>query len=185
MGRAKMKLFALIAATASAFGPFDQCSGDGVSTGAEFTADPFTWVGADLGKPKLHGSKSMKMLINMNGLKNFGGNQLNYIGMSIWSRKKCGQDFIDKVADGTVQFDILDKFGHVSEETTTSSLGNSKKDQFHLLLHGIDQVDFGNKDVEACLIGGMVGWMPADSIDASVDYTCMAGWSKRLWNKSQ
>ena len=30
--------------------------------------------------------------------------------MSIWSRKKCGQDFIDKVADGTVQFDILDKF---------------------------------------------------------------------------
>ena len=76
-----MKLFALIAATASAFGPFDQCSGDGVSTGAEFTADPFTWVGADLGKPKLHGSKSMKMLINMNGLKNFGGNQLNYIGM--------------------------------------------------------------------------------------------------------
>merc|ERR1711935_1192143 len=110
MGRAKMKLFALIAATASAFGPFDQCSGDGVATGAEFTADPFTWVGADLGKPKLHGSKSMKMLINMNGLKNFGGNQLNYIGMSIWSRKKCGQDFIDKVADGPVQFDILDKF---------------------------------------------------------------------------
>merc|ERR1711970_1122803 len=95
----KMKLFALIAATAD-FGPFDQCAGDGVSNGAEFSEDPFTWVGADLGKPKLHGAHSMKMLINMNGLKNFGGKNLNYIGMSIWSRKKCGPDFLD----------ILDKY---------------------------------------------------------------------------
>merc|ERR1712157_460330 len=30
--------------------------------------------------------------------------------MAIWSRKKCGPDFIDKVADGTVSFDILDLY---------------------------------------------------------------------------
>ena len=52
----------------------------------------------------------MKMLVNMNGLKNFGGKNLNYVGLSIWSRKKCGQDFINKVADGTVTFDILDLY---------------------------------------------------------------------------
>ena len=80
-----MKLFALIAATASAFGPFNECTGDGVSNGSEFSDDPFTWVGADLGKPKLHGAHSIKMLINMNGLKSFGGKNLNYIGMCfIW-----------------------------------------------------------------------------------------------------
>merc|ERR1719327_621593 len=161
-----MKLFAVLGSLAAAFNSQDSCTGANQSTGSEFASDPFTWVGADMGKPKLHGSSSIKMLINMNGLKNFGGKNLNYVGLSIWSRKKCGQDFIDKVADGTVSFDILDlydeaqpsgwyltadqfsykrddgsatsatiQFVHNSEENATKSLGNSKKDQFHLLLH--------------------------------------------------
>lgn len=39
----------------------------------------------------------------------------HWLGMSIWSRKKCGNDFVDKVADGTIQFDILDKYDEANE----------------------------------------------------------------------
>ena len=63
-----------------------------------------------MGKPKLHGSSSIKMLINMNGLSSIGGKGGEYTGIAIWSRKKCGQNFIDAINDGTVTYDVLDKY---------------------------------------------------------------------------
>merc|ERR1712157_383467 len=177
-----------------------QCVGDNVSNGSDLSADPFTWVGNDVTKAKMHGSNSTKLMVNLNGLKALNGKEAEFVGLIMWSRKTCNQDFIDKVADGTVTFDILDKFdadnsadsyyktadqfrfkrddtkfssitiqfGHSSEDGA-NTLGNAKKDQFHLLLHGIDQVDFGNKDQAACLAGAMIGWMNVND-GASNDY---------------
>lgn len=50
------------------------------------------------------------MLINMNGLVSVGGKAAEYTGIAMWSRKKCGNDFIEAVVDGRVTFDILDKY---------------------------------------------------------------------------
>lgn len=74
------------------------------------------------------------------------------------------------------------QFGHTSETgDQKASLGNAKKDQFHLLLHGVDQVDFGTKDKAKCLAGAMIGWMHNNN-GATTDYTCLAGWTKTLFN---
>ena len=38
-----MKLFALVSAVSAQWATQDGCAADGVSTGSEFNADPFTW----------------------------------------------------------------------------------------------------------------------------------------------
>ena len=45
-------------------------------------------------------------------------------------------------------------FSHKSEAAAQTSLGNTKKDIAYVLVSGIDQVDFGNKSMNACLKGG-------------------------------
>ena len=61
-----------------------------------------------------------------------------------------------------------------------SSWGNEKKDQFWFNVNGLDQVEFGAKDVTECLEGGQVG---AASYDLSTeDWTRCVGWQKTIWN---
>ena len=61
-----------------------------------------------------------------------------------------------------------------------SSWGNEKKDQFWFNVNGLDQVEFGAKDVTECLEGGQVG---AGSYDLSTqDWTRCVGWQKTIWN---
>ena len=99
-------------------------------------------------------------------------------------------------------------FRHSSESAAQTTLGNTTKDIAYVLVSGIDQVDFGNKSMNACLKGGkklvknmshliwlitndskrcikmtnnlaMVGYMlPSSGYDATKDYTCIAGESK-------
>merc|ERR1712186_142624 len=73
-------------------------------------------------------------------------------------------------------FTTLQLNSPTSEADAASTLGNAKKDQFHFLFKGLDQVDFGNKDVDACLLGGMWGF--AIDGDATADHTCVAALSK-------
>ena len=34
-----------------------------------------------------------------------------YTGSAFFARKYCGADFLNKLADGTVQFDVVDEVG--------------------------------------------------------------------------
>ena len=39
----------------------------------------------------------------------------------------------------------------------SSELGNSKKDLIYMSISGLDQVDFGNKDLSTCVTTGVIG----------------------------
>ena len=39
----------------------------------------------------------------------------------------------------------------------SSELGNAKKDLIYMVISGLDQVDFGNKDLSTCVTTGVVG----------------------------
>jgi len=59
--------------------------------------------------------------------------------------------------------------------------GNTKKDQIYLMLEGLDQVDFGNKNMLECLEDVQAGTMHVDSEEeAQVDWTPCASWDKDL-----
>ena len=45
-------------------------------------------------------------------------------------------------------------FRHTSEANAQTTLGSTTKDIAYVLVSGIDQVDFGNKSMNACLKGG-------------------------------
>ena len=86
----------------------------------------------------------------------------------------------------TVQFTKTDPgknqskkpFNHYSLSATETSWGNAKKDQFWLNINGLDQVNFGAKDITECLEGAQVGAAPYTETDVS---RCV-GWQKTLWN---
>merc|ERR1719394_1170348 len=139
-------------------------------------------------KMKLQGTTMKKLQVNINGIKN--GKNKDYLGFMIFPKSLCGKDFIAKVMDGTVNFDFMDKFhnkndpaGYYDSEANfrhnsaaQTTLGNTTKDIAYVLVSGIDQVDFGNKSMNACLKGAMVGYMlPSSGYDATKDYTCIAG----------
>ena len=41
--------------------------------------------------------------------------------------------------------------------SVSSELGNSKKDLIYMSISGLDQVDFGNKDLSTCVTTGVIG----------------------------
>merc|ERR1712050_295832 len=105
-----------------------------------------------------------------------------YTGFVIFGRKKCGQDFLDKVNSREVDFDLFDteaeylpQYDYMRDDGGTSSitlqwsrnavvdggLGNTKKDQLYLELSGLDKVNWGNKDMLECITGGQIGSGPA------------------------
>ena len=65
----------------------------------------------------------------------------------IWSFKSC-------VIRGRVSLNLVTVFRHSSESAAQTTLGNTTKDIAYVLVSGIDQVDFGNKSMNACLKGG-------------------------------
>ena len=56
---------------------------------------------------------------------------------------------------------------------------NTKKDWIYVFLTGLNQVEWGNKDMEACLKEVTVGGMQ-DSTDPEFDNKC-ASWQKTIW----
>ena len=53
-----------------------------------------------------------------------------------------------------VKYEII--FRHTSEDGVKTTLGSSTKDTFYVLVSGLDQVDFGNKNVNQCLKAGKI-----------------------------
>ena len=55
---------------------------------------------------------------------------------------------------GRFSLNLVTVFRHSSESAAQTTLGNTTKDIAYVLVSGIDQVDFGNKSMNACLKGG-------------------------------
>ena len=60
-----------------------------------------------------------------------------------------------------------------------TTLGNTKKDQIYLVLEGLDQVDFGTKDMVECLESVQAGTMLSGD-DSDVNNAPCAAWDKDL-----
>merc|ERR1719379_2738278 len=148
-------------------------------------------------KMKLQGTTMKKLQVNINGIKN--GKNKDYLGFMIFPKSLCGKDFIAKVMDefhnkndpagyydseanfrhNSADQSLTIQWKHSSESAAQTTLGNTTKDIAYVLVSGIDQVDFGNKNMNTCLKGAMVGYMlPSSGYDATKDYTCIAGESK-------
>ena len=92
-----------------------------------------------------------------------------YSGFIIYSKKSCGIDFINKLANGNITIDIMDTVGYYEANQTFSYfrddkgkssvtvqfgnpnpyladtktvLGSNRRDQFMVLFTGLNSVDF-------------------------------------------
>merc|ERR1719420_2452379 len=133
-------------------------------------------------KMKLQGTTMKKLQVNINGIKN--GKNKDYLGFMIFPKSLCGKDFIAKVMDGTVNFDFMDKFhnkndpaGYYDSEANFrhNSADQSLTIQWKHSSESAAQTTLGNKNMNTCLKGAMVGYMlPSSGYDATKDYTCIA-----------
>merc|ERR1719190_291722 len=71
---------------------------------------PVTWYGNDKLKMKWESYSRAIMQMNLLLRQNdeFDGADTKFTGFAIWSRKKCGQDFLDKLNSREVDFDLFD-----------------------------------------------------------------------------
>ena len=129
--------------------------------------DAFTWNGNDKIKILEAGENSVELRVNMN--KNAETDPYN--GFIIWSKKNCGIEFLERINDGSITFDIMDTIGYYNSASQNSYyrkenkpsitigfgnpnppadsadtkeddvLGNAKKDQFILSLMGLKSVN--------------------------------------------
>jgi len=129
---------------------------------------------------------------------------VSYTGLFAYGRKDCGADFLDKIMDGTVELFIFDQnegydmeFHYMGQEATHSNivwqykhnvcdgncLGNAKKDTFEYIVTGLSQVNFGNKDMETCLLSlknGVLGGRNAPEV-TDEDVTPCVSWTNKYW----
>ena len=61
------------------------------------------------------------------------------------------------------------------------TINNRRNDQIYLALEGLDQVNFGTKNLATCLQGMQIGVMQAMTEEATqTDWTHCAAWDKDL-----
>jgi len=125
-----------------------------------------------------------------------------YLGFMGFTRRKCSADFWEAFADGRIKWEVNDygnyytpqyKFNRNGGRHTSTMLqffrhtvgamdfGNAKKDTIFLTLTGLDSVNFGTKDRDACLTSVQSGTMHVDNeAEAAVNWTKCASLDKDL-----
>lgn len=162
-----------------------------------------SWKGARLSKVIFNEGGRVWLRVNFPNNAAYDILQNPYIGFIGLAKRKCGLDLIDALNDGRVSWKIHDFDDYYTEQfrhkrkggQQTSvilqfyrhtvgdvSLGNHKKDQIYLSLEGLDDVDFGSKDMITCLQTMQTGVMqhPAAVQTFVTDWTHCAAWDKDL-----
>ena len=124
--------------------------------------------------------------------------QSEYTGFITFTKKKCGIDLLDALVDGRITWSIIDggayyttQFGykrvdgrHTSttlqfyrhDHSEENDMGTVKKDQFYLVIQGIDKVQWDTYSMEECFTGYHVGAMEVTTADGN--HAKCAGWDK-------
>lgn len=125
-----------------------------------------------------------------------------YHGFFVFTRKNCGADFLERLYDGRITWNILD-FEEFYEpqgafyladgsQTRTilqflrhthaeKDLGNAKKDQMMIIMTGLDQVDFQTNDMTKCLESVLGGSANLAGIDENLNRSKCAAESREWW----
>lgn len=132
-----------------------------------------------------------------------------YTGFLYFGKKKCGEDFLNAFIDGRLSFVMMDKEKYASaiydvsyrykrtDKSLTASIlqfrQNAKPDtnlnlkkgkkveEIHVIIKGLDKVNFGSKDMYECIQKPQVAVMKDEtSDDGRIDWTKCVAWSKNL-----
>ena len=129
--------------------------------------------------------------------------QSEYLGFFSFSKKKCGLDLVDAFVDGRLKWSIVDKGAYYTTQfaykrtdghhtsltlqfyrhshSEENDIGSDVKDQFYVVIDGIDKVDWEGKNMEDCFTGFAIGAMePTESTNVQDNLAKCAGWDKDL-----
>merc|ERR1711935_639537 len=126
-------------------------------------------------------------------------NTAKYNGVAFFPRKFCGADFLAKLADGTVQFDIVDRVGSYSNvhgfvknegmrsafvvQWSNNALdgneGSAKMDKLYISFIGLDKVNWGKKLMRQCLSRKII---VARMDYSELDHTPCLAWQRPVGN---
>ena len=164
-----------------------------------------SWKGAAVSKVMYYSETGAMLKVNF--FNNAAGYDVvadRYLGFMGYPRKQCGADFINALVDGRVSWKIYDygpfyteqfMYNRVDGQQTSAMMqfyrhtfgedrdlpGVTKKDQIYIVFEGLDQVNFGAKDMANCLQKVQAGTMHvANSNEASVNWAPCAAWDKDL-----
>jgi hypothetical protein len=153
------------------------------------------WKGASVTRTSFRGKDSRILRFAVNN--NEGAFDADYTGFLGFSKTKCGIDFVNASIDGRLalsladyeaDYEIMYQHKRINGKQTSSitqfyrtkgtggDLGNNKKDLVYLMIQGLDNIDFGDLDMDFCLERVVVGIMPA----TTEDHTACAAWDKDL-----
>jgi len=122
-----------------------------------------------------------------------------YNGAAFFARKYCGADFLAKLADGTIQIDVMDKvksYDNIhgfykddgkqsayviqwSNNAVTGNQGSAKMDKLYFSLMGIENVNWGAKKIDECLASRLIIAKMDYSPD---DHTPCLAWQRTVGN---
>jgi len=121
-----------------------------------------------------------------------------------WGKKNCGADFIDKLGNGGVRIDLMDKsaeykfvgkftgqeskhyntvFQFENQAVECSNCIGSSTDQMEMIVHFIDTVEWGTKDPATCLGTLRAGYMGEyrEPEHSPVDVSPCVSWVQKFW----
>jgi len=125
-----------------------------------------------------------------------------YNGAAFFARKYCGGDFLAKLADGTITFDVMDQAASYnnlhgffkddggnsayiiqwSNMAVSGNEGNAKKDKLYIKLLGLEDVNWGNKDMNECIASKLI---IGDMDFSGEDHTPCLAWQRAVGNRKQ
>jgi hypothetical protein len=172
-------------------------------------AVPVVWKGAKYGRIRNWGSNVAEVRVAItNNDANLDSRGSNYIAYLAYGSKKCGRDFLRSLNDGRVNVDVADKesvysidnifervdggnsitqisinanVAGVDDYPWTKKGENTKKDWIYIFFSGLDNVIWGNKDMEQCLKEVTAGAMQTNFTNDSYFDNACAAWQKTIW----
>jgi len=140
--------------------------------------------------------------------------QSDYTGIIAFHKKQCSMDFLNKLNQGLVQVDLVDQdssykieYNYLGQEGSHTNvvvqfrhtacqpkegaakakcLGSNSIDQADLIVMGLDNVNFGNKNIVDCVTNARIGYLGVNKNDihlADTDISPCVSWTNKYWTK--